>query len=129
MSSTFHRDVHEDRQSLWMLVTPPAIWALHFLASYAGVAVWCGTVGRDRPLGMLGIVFWIFTAFAVAGIVLAGRKGWRRNRHGSTGQTHHQDTAEDRHRFLGLATVLLAALSAVATLYVAIAFALIGSCS
>lgn len=129
MNASSHSEMHEDRQSLWMLVIPPAIWALHFVCSYAGAAVWCGAVGRDQPLGMMAVAFAVLTALALAGIVAAGWGGWKRYQHGSSDQSHHEDTPEDRHRFLGLATALLAALSALATLYVAIAVALIGSCS
>lgn len=128
MNTSSHGEVHEDRQSLWILVIPPAIWALHFIGSYAGAAVWCGAIGRDRPLGILGVIFAVATVLAVAGIGAAGWAGWKRYKHPSSGDTHHQDTAEDRHRFLGLATVLLATLSAIATLYAAIAVALIGGC-
>jgi hypothetical protein len=43
--------------------------------------------------------------------------------------SHHKDTPEDRHRFLGLATLLLAVLSAVSILYTAVAVARLRGCS
>jgi hypothetical protein len=128
MNPSIHSNVHEHRQSLWPLVIPAAIWAFHFVGSYAAAAVWCGAVGRDQPLGIIGIAFAVVTVLAIAGIVAIGWGGWKRYQHGSS-DLSHQDTAEDRHRFLGLATFLLAALSAIATLYVAVAVVLIGSCS
>ncbi|HET9216227.1 MAG TPA: hypothetical protein VFR18_04570 [Terriglobia bacterium] len=88
--------------------------------------------GPSASLGSLGVGFGIVTAFVLVVIAAAGKKGWTRYRHAgddsSTVPSHHKDTPEDRHRFLGLATVLLAALSAVATLYVAMAVAILGNC-
>ena len=39
----------------------------------------------------------------------------------------HRDTEADRHRFLGFATLLMAGLSAVATIYVALVYPVLGS--
>jgi hypothetical protein len=121
--------VHERRQSLWLLTFSPAIWAIHFLLSYAGAALWCGPMqsfgGGTAPL-QLGIVG--SAVLALAGIGITGRVGWRKHRYGSESPPYDQDTPEDRHRFLGFATVLLSALSAVATVYVALSMLLIRSC-
>ena len=62
----------------------------------------------------------IYTVAALAGIGLNGWGGWRRHRRGSSTTTHDFDTPADRHRFLGFATLLLAALSFVATVFVAL---------
>jgi hypothetical protein len=53
--------------------------------------------------------------------VLVGWSGYRRHRHGTETPPHDADTSGDRHRFLGFATMLLAGLSAIATLFVAMA--------
>lgn len=119
----------EDRESLWLLVVAPTIWAAHFVASYATAAIWCAkVVGRDGALGGARIAIAIFTVLALAGIAWTGWIGWRRHRHGTATVPHEEDTAEDRHRLLGLATFLLSALSAVAVIYAAMAFVFIRSC-
>lgn len=126
-------DVREDNQSLWALTIPPCIWIGYFLASYIATALWCGTAGRDAPLGPVAVGFAAATVVALAAMAVAGRSGWRRYKHPGplveTAATHDRDTAEDRHRFLGLATVLLAALSAIATVYVALSVILLPNCS
>jgi hypothetical protein len=133
MTRVPHADVAEDKQSLWALAVPPSIWFAHFLASYIGVALWCGNAGRDGSLGWVALGFAVVTVIAMSGIVAAGWFGWRRYKHGNEEggavPSHHRDTPEDRHRFLGLATVLLSGLSAIATLYVAVAVAITGNCS
>jgi len=47
---------------------------------------------------------------------------------GSATLPHDDDTPEDRHRFLGFATLLLSALSAVAVLYAGLVAVFIRSC-
>ena len=132
MSTRIQPITAESRQSLWPLVLPPSLWLAHFLISYGVLAVWCGTLGPIASLGSLSVGFGIVTAFVLIAIAAAGKKGWTRYRHtgddSSAVPSHHKDTPEDRHRFLGLATVLLAALSAVATLYVVMAVAVLGNC-
>jgi len=132
MSTSARSTTAESRQSLWSLVIPPAIWLGHFLVSYGVAALWCGTADRTAALGNLGVGFGVFTACAVTVIAVAGWRGWTRYRYPGARReavpSHHRDTPEDRHRFLGLATALLAALSAIATLYVAIAVAVVGNC-
>jgi hypothetical protein len=61
-------------------------------------------------------------------IGLIGRVGFHRHRLGSVAVPHDFDTPGDRQRFLGLATPLLSALSAVATLFVALSALFIGRC-
>jgi hypothetical protein len=111
----------EHKESLWLLIVSPAIWAGHFLASYVTAAVWCAKFAPHD--GSLGPVRWAVAAYTVTaliGIALNGWGGLRRHRFGSESLPHDFDTPGDRHRFLGFATVLLAALSAVATVFVAI---------
>ncbi len=117
-----HRDhpAHESRQSLWWLIVSPAIWAAHFLLSYITAAIWCAKyAGAGGALGGVRVAIALYTAVALVGIGLNGWSGLRRHRHGSGTIPHDSDTPEDRHRFLGFATLLLAALSAVATGFVA----------
>jgi hypothetical protein len=133
MTRSAHSQVDESRQSLWALTVPPCIWVAYFLLSYIVAALWCGSAGRGGSLGPLVIGFGSITLIALIAIGASGRQGWRRYKHDSHNSdavpSHHRDSPEDRHRFLGLATVLLAALSAIATVYVALAVAVIRTCS
>jgi hypothetical protein len=114
-------DVRESNQSLWALVASPTLWAIHFLACYLTAAVWCAKFAPpDRSLGPVRAAIAIYTIVALIGIGVIGISGYRRHRHGQSTTPHDFDTPEDRHRFLGFATLLLSALSAIATIYVAI---------
>ncbi|HET9948564.1 MAG TPA: hypothetical protein VFQ22_06560 [Longimicrobiales bacterium] len=119
--STRARDprLSEQRESLWILAASPLVWAAHFLLSYGTAAVWCAKAGSpDAPLGAVRGLIFALTAAALVAIALFGWMGWRRHRlGGAAAAPHDDDTPEDRHRFLGLATFLLSGLSAVAVLY------------
>jgi hypothetical protein len=119
--------LHEDRQSLWLLTASPAIWMAHFVISYGVAAIWCGKLGAVE-LGPLraGIIGSAVIALIAIGII--GLSGWRKHKHGSGDPPHDQDTPEDRHRFLGFATVLLSSMSAIATIYVAMSTLFIPGC-
>lgn len=119
----------ESRESLWRLAVSPSIWAAHFLLCYATAAIWCEKfAGPSAALGSARTAIAAYTLAALAGIVWNGWDGRSRSRFGSGPRSLGFDTAEDRHRFLGFATLLLAALSAGATLYVAGAALAIGDC-
>lgn len=110
--------VAEERQSLWLMIAAPTIWALHFLASYVTAAVWCAKAADPSgPLGGARTIVMVLTVVALAGIAVAGGVGWRRYR---LERAVHHDTPEARHGFLGLTMVLLAALSTVAVVFVAL---------
>lgn len=114
---------------LWGLAAAPTVWALHFLLSYGTAAVWCAKVaGRDASLAGARVAIAAYTVAALAAIGAVGWSGLRRHRLDGEPAPHDDDTPQDRHRFLGLATALLAALSAVATLYSALAVAFFRSC-
>ena len=117
------------RDSLWMLAISPAIWALHFLLTYATAAVWCAKYAGDAgSLGAARIAIAVYTLIALVGIVVTAWIGYRRHTFGSASLPHDADTPQDRHRFMGFATLLLSVLSAVATLFVVTAAAFIGNC-
>jgi hypothetical protein len=119
----------EQNESLWVLAVSPAIWVAHFMLCYLSAAIWCAKiVGRDGSLSTVQMAIAVYTVLALIAIGLIGRVGLRRHRLDSATVPHDFDTPEDRHRFLGFATLLLSALSAVATLYVALAAIFIGSC-
>ncbi len=121
--------VDEPRQSLWAVTAGPAIWAAHFLSTYIAAAVWCGNAGAHARFGSATLVFAAVTALALAGVAWVAWRGWTIYNHGEVVPSHHKDTPEDRHRFLGLATLLLAALSAVSILYTVVAVAMLRGCS
>jgi hypothetical protein len=123
-------ETHEKRQTLWLLAASPAIWSLYFLTSYITAAIWCAKFGGpDSSLYVARLAIAIYTVLALLGIGFIFWIGYRKHTHGAVTAPHDADTPEARHRFLGLATVLLSGLSAVATIYVALAAVFIGSCN
>jgi hypothetical protein len=119
----------EENESLWILTAPPVLWATHFLLCYLTAALWCAKfVGADGSLWNVRVAIAVYTVIALIGIGITGWAGFRRHSFGLETVPHDFDTPGDRHRFLGFATLLLSALSAVATLYVALAAVFIGSC-
>ncbi|MEH6566370.1 MAG: hypothetical protein V7756_13660 [Halopseudomonas sp.] len=118
-----------EKESLWLIIFGPAIWAMHFVLSYVTAAVWCAKVaGRDGLLGDARLIIGGYTLVALAGIVLTGWGGWKRHQFGTATAPHDFDSPADRHRFLGFATLLLCGLSFVATVFVALSVVFIGSC-
>lgn len=123
----------DDHYSLWWLTIAPAIWSVHLLLSYITTAIWCAKVAQ--PGGALGPVknaITVYTVVALAGIALVGWEGFRRHRtlgaSPTEATTHDLDSIEDRYRFLGFATLLLAGLSGVGVLYAVLAAAYIETC-
>jgi hypothetical protein len=119
----------EQHQSLWLLTASPLIWAGHFLLCYITAAIWCAKmVGPGGSLTTVRVTIAVYTVLALAGIGIIGWIGYRRHGYGQAELPHDDDTPEDRHRFLGFATLLLSGLSAVATLYAFLVAVFIGSC-
>jgi hypothetical protein len=119
----------EEHESLWTLIAAPSLWAIHFLLSYATAAVWCAKyAGPDRALGGVRLAIAVYTAAALAGIGITAWRGFQRHSLAGSTLPHDFDSAGDRHRFLGFATLLLSGLSAVATGYVALTAVFIGTC-
>lgn len=109
----------EHQESLWRVIVSPLVWAAHFLACYLTAAIWCAKVaGPAGTIAPVRLAIAGLTAAALVLIALNGLEGWRRHRFGvNEGPPHDQDTPEDRHRFLGYATLLLAGMSAVAVVF------------
>jgi hypothetical protein len=126
-------EVSEERESLWALILAPAIWVLYFVATYVAAAVWCGEASRNGTLGFMGLGIAAATVVTLVAIAMAGWRGWSRlralNADNYTAPTHDKDSPEDRGRFLAFATLLLAGLSAMATVYVAVSVVLVRTCS
>jgi hypothetical protein len=124
-----HDPTHESRQSLWRPVLPPIIWATHFMLTYLTAAIWCAKLaGRDGPLGGARVAIAIYTLVALAGIATVGWRGLQRHTFDGSETQHDFDSSADRHRFLGFSTALLAGLSAVATIFTALAAAFFRDC-
>lgn len=119
----------EANESLWLLIAGPVIWAAHFLLCYGTAAVWCAKVaGYAGPLASARMAIAIYTVLALSAVSVIGWIGYRRHTFGAAELPHDDDTPEDRHRFLGFATALLAALSAVAILYETLVVVFIDRC-
>lgn len=123
------KDLPEEKETAWRLAMAPMLWGTYFLACYGTASIWCAKVaGPDGSLWGARAAIAAYTVIALAGIGIIGRAGLRRHRHGLETEPHDFDTPGDRHRFLGFATLLLAGLSAVATLYVAMAAIFVTDC-
>lgn len=119
----------ERNERLLALVAAPTIWVLHFLASYLTAAVWCAKYSdSSRSFHEVRAAIATYTVLALAGILIIGVNAYRRHRYQGEPLPHDDDTPEDRHRFLGFATLLLAWLSAVATLFVAAVAVFVRTC-
>ena len=126
-----------DKGSLWLLTVAPTIWAAHLMLCYVTAAIWCAkAAGPAVSLdGIRTATFW-YTVVALIGIAVIGWEGLRRHSYPSTSlgaggaeaTTHDLDSPDDRHRFLGFATLLLSGLSGVAVLYAAFAATLFDTC-
>jgi hypothetical protein len=121
----------EHEESLWTLTIAPTIWAVHFLLSYGSASVWCAKIGQATgSIGGIRAAIAVYTVVALVGIAAAGLAGYRRHGHGHGLETtgHDFDSPEGRHRFLGFATMLLAAMSGVATIFTALPAVFIETC-
>lgn len=129
MTMTMESRVAERNESLWMLVVSPTIWAVHFGLCYITAAVWCAKADDVlAPLGTVHTAVVVYTALALGGIAVTGWIGLRAHRLGGADAPHDDDTPEDRHRFMGYATLLLSGLSAVAVIYAALVAIFIETC-
>lgn len=129
MNESISRPDVPDRHSLWLLTIGPTIWAAHLLLCYITAAVWCAKyVPAGGPLGRVQTAILWYSAVALIGIGVTAWEGFRRHRHGTEATTHDLDTRDDRHRFLGFATLLLSGLSAVGVIYAVLAAQYFDTC-
>lgn len=118
------------RDRLLFLCAGPIIWFLHFMFCYVTAAVWCAKFANaGEPLGGVRVAIALYTAVALFITAAIAQRAWRQHRFGHASLPHDDDTPEDRHRFLGFATLLLSGLSFVAIVYSALAAVFIGDCS
>jgi len=121
--------VAERHESIWILTVSPTIWALHFGLCYITAAIWCAKASSAlAPLGGIRTTIAVYTVVALGGILLNGWSGYRAHHYRGASAPHDDDTPEDRHRFMGFATLLLAGLSAVAVIYAALVVVFVETC-
>jgi hypothetical protein len=120
----------ESRQRLWIVPGPLVIWATHFMLAYITAALWCGRfAGRSGSTEAVRVMVGAYTLAALAAILAIGWIGYRAQTAGDASLPYDADSPQDRHRFIGLAALLVAGLSAVAVLYSAMAVYLVESCA
>ncbi len=115
---------------LWRIIVAPTIWAVHFLASYVTVAVYCEKAGRAAVLDPALIAVVVYTLAALAGIAWTSRALWRVRGRSLTDDDfeYEHNTPEERHRFLSHVALMLCVLSAVAVMYVTIPMLYLSTC-
>jgi hypothetical protein len=121
-------ELPENAGTLWMLTTGPTVWAVHLMASYVTVAIWCAKTSRFAPLGTSRTLVVAYTVVSLALIAFFGWRGLRQHRWGSATLPHDAPSAADRHRFLGFSTLLLCGLSFIAVVYQGLTIVFIGTC-
>jgi hypothetical protein len=121
--------VAEQHQSIVILAVSPTIWAAHFLLCYVTGAIWCAKQATAlAPLGGVRVAVAIYTILALLAIAAVGWIGYRAHRMGDENPPHDEDTPEDRHRFIGFATLLLSGMSALAVVYAALVVVFVNTC-
>lgn len=108
--------LREARVTLWTLIVPPSVWAVHFLFCYLWVSVACAKLGA---FPRFTTAFVIGTAVALGIILASGWIAWVQSRTPGDPPPHEEGTQIDRLRFLAKATLLLAGLSFVAVIFTA----------
>jgi hypothetical protein len=104
----------------WVMVASPLVWATHFLASYATAAIWCAKIGG--PLRGARVAIAAYTVVALLAVAAIGWRGLVHARLDGVGGP------ADRQRFLGVTTLLLSILSAIAIAYSALAPLFVAAC-
>jgi hypothetical protein len=120
----------QGNRGLWTLLTGPVVWAVHFLVCYIGTAIFCARAGDpEADLAPVRLGIGAITLVALAVIAFVGIEADRRSGPGLVFECpHDEDTVRERRQFLGYATLLLAGVSFIATLLVALPALVIPSC-
>ncbi|MEP9400997.1 hypothetical protein [Sphingomonas sp. VNH70] len=116
MKHGLHGMVGRLKVTLWSLIVPPTVWAVHFLFSYLWAAIHCAKVGG---FPRLPILYAVGTVAALAIILASGIVAHLQSRVPGDDPPHKESTDRDRIRFLAFSTVLLAALSFVGVIFTA----------
>lgn len=115
------------KQRLWIPVIAPVTWSCHFTFVTVAAALGCGRFS-DGLTGRYTLAILVVTAVALVVMALCLAHGARLLRYDWPERSHDDDSGEDRRRFLGYMTMLLAGLSVIATLYSAIAVVMTRGC-
>ena len=126
--AALHDRAQRFRYSLWTLVLPPSIWGTHFLFCYVFAAIHCAKAGRLAGLGAIRAEIAVATVVALGLVGVCAFIAWAQSRVEGDPPPHRESTDEDRVRFLGVAGLLLAGLSAVAVVFTTLPAVLIGDC-
>lgn len=103
--------------SLWIVVAPAIVWALHFFAAYSTAAIWCAKSPDSIRPAQIAIL--AYTALALATLAVLSRSGYARvKREGAPSTTH----------FLGVSALLLSVLGAIAIVFASMAIVSSGDC-
>lgn len=116
MKRGLHGMVAKLKVTLWSLIVPPTVWAVHFLFSYLWAAIHCAKVGG---FPRLPILYAAGTMVALLLILAAGVVAHLQSHVPGDPAPHEEGTDSDRIRFLAFSTVLLAALSFVGVIFTA----------
>lgn len=120
----------EERDSIWRIAFGPLIWVTHFVLTYGGTSVACFKLyeyGWAMPFLRGSIA--ALTVLALVGIGIVAWRSWKRWDYlDDYDYEHDRSVEEDRHEFLGHAAFLLAVLSAVGVVYVALPAIFMDSC-
>ena len=112
------KDFPEHKDNILLLTLGPLIWAAHLLLSYGTASIWCGKmVETGGSLGAVRGAIVVYTLAGLAATAVVAWMGYRRHRTGGANLPHDDDSPEDRYRFIGYATFLLACLSFAAIAY------------
>jgi hypothetical protein len=107
--------------NLWLLVSAPTVWAVHFLLCYVLAAIYCQKAGAAfAGLGSVRLWIGVFTIVALLLVSAIGLQAWRHWGFGANAPPHDAATPQDRQRFLGYATLLISALSFVSVVFTAL---------
>lgn len=121
----FGARVRDLKVTLWTLIVPPTVWAVHFLFCYLWVAVSCAKLGA---FPRFPTAFVIGTGVALAIILASGLIAWWQARTPGDPAPHDEGTDIDRLRFLAKSTLLLSGLSFIAVLFTAAPALLLTDC-
>lgn len=114
---------------LWLLVTAPIVWAVHFLLCYVLAAIHCEKAETGfADLGSVRLWIGVLTAIALLLVGAIGMQAWRHWGFGKNSPPHDAATPEDRQRFLGYAALLISSLSFVSIVFTALPVLFILDC-
>lgn len=120
MIRKLHSRAQRLKSTLWALIVPPTLWALHFLFCYIYAAIRCAKSGPLEVISDVRSAIAVATVVSLLLVLVSGYIAWAQSLIEGDPPPHQESTDEDRLRFLAVATLLLAGLSFVAILFTAL---------